>query len=226
MRKQIAIIGIFALVMLVGSIVAYAMWYQTLLINNYVNTGKLDFAFKYGTVSTTDPVNTPDQMVNYTLIPQKEIIPVPENKDVGTTYVKLIDTDGDGDYDALNVTIVNGYPWYYTHIGFTVVNSGTIPLKIWRIRFYNGTGTSTYYSVYSEQNANGTMIDLNGDGKPDILMWWGDNFGLQLHPGQTADISFDITILQDMPQNANLTFIIYYDAIQWNEYDSNVPSGR
>ncbi|NPA95966.1 MAG: hypothetical protein GXO32_00005, partial [Crenarchaeota archaeon] len=124
-------------------------------------------------------------------------------------------------YDTMVVTLHNVYPWYYTHIAFKVTNDGTIPVKIWRV-VIDG---KYYYKLNEQQLRQGVEIDLNHDGKPDVLIWWGDNFGAQLHPGQSADISFDITVLQGAPQGATLTLTISLQAVQWNEYSPGPIGG-
>lgn len=200
-----------------------AMWSEQLRINTYTNTGKLDWEFVNGTLTYMDACGlTPGYGYyggndwNASYLPQPGAIQL--DKDVGCTAVSLIDTDSDGDSDTMNITLINVYPWYYTHIAFKVHNDGTIPLKIWRIRISNDTHTWNFYEINEQILQQGLPIDLNGDGLNDTLIWWGDNFGVQLHPCQSADISLDITILQDAPQNTMLTIYIQLDAVQWNEY--------
>jgi len=225
-KLSIVLIPIF-LLLLATATVAYAMWSETLKVNVTAKTGELDWGFsstvivldscEYAQNNDYNATNYPDLsgMLGVTRL----------TKDVGCTNVTLIDSDNDNDYDTLNITIRNGYPWYYSHIEFFVCNNGTIPLKIWRLIINNGTHELTYYAVTGR-----VEIDLTGDGKPDVAMWWGDNFGLQLDPyppppnrTNCADISFDLTVLQDAPENRTLTFLLKLDAIQWNEYDENVP---
>ncbi|MFN3268756.1 MAG: hypothetical protein ACK416_05820, partial [Zestosphaera sp.] len=111
------------------------------------------------------------------------------------------------------------YPWYYTHIAFKVHNDGTIPLKIWRVIIND----VAYYELNEQELQQGVELDLNGDGEPDVTVWWGDNFGVQLEPCQSADISFDLTVLQAAPEGATLTIYISFEAIQWNEYYVPTP---
>ena len=111
------------------------------------------------------------------------------------------------------------YPWYYTHIAFKVCNDGTIPVKIWRVQV-----DDQYYYELNEQELNqGVEVDLNNDTLPDLTIWWGDNFGKQLHPGQCADISLDLTVLQPAPQGTTLSFLVLLQAVQWNEYSTPTP---
>ena len=198
-----------------------AMWSETLRMNADVSTGELDWEIVSGGLIYHDSCGLQDGYGmaggydwNASYLPQPGAIQL--DKDVGCTEIELVDTDGDGDYDAMEVTLVNVYPWYYNHIAFKVHNDGTIPLKIWRI-IIDG---NVYYELNEQELQQGVELDLTGDGNPDVLIWWGDNFGVQLHPCESADISFDITVLQDAPEGATLTFTVTFDAIQWNEYEA------
>jgi len=203
--------------------VGVAMWYETLRVNVAVATGEVDWEFVRGSLTWLDACGLPpgyyplgnDWNASYLPEPGADQL----DKDVGCTDVTLIDSDRDGDYDTMNVTLHKVYPWYYTHIAFKVHNNGNVPIKIWRV-IING---QEFYELNEQELQQGLELDLTDDGKPDILIWWGDNFGVQLHPCRSADISFDITVLQDAPQDWTLKFTISFEAIQWNEY--YVPSG-
>jgi len=199
------------------------MWSQQLKVNTYVGTGELNWEFVNGTLAYMDACGLRPGYGNYGGNDWNATnLPLPGStqldKDVGCTNVSLIDSDGDGDSDTLNITLINVYPWYYTHIAFKVHNDGTIPLKIWRVKISNDTYTWIFYELNEQILQQGLPLDLNGDGVNDTLIWWGDNFGTQLHPCRSADISLDITILQGAPQKASLTIYIQLDAVQWNEY--------
>ena len=211
-KTAISMLAIFIVAISVVS-VAYAMWSGTLRANVTVKTGEVDWEI-YNVNIWLDkcayPIN--DYFWNATLGNYEQT-----NKDVGCTNVTLMDSDLDGDYDTMNVTIHNAYPWYYTHIAFKVHNDGSIPIKVWKI-VVDGT---EYFEI---QPGQGILIDLNNDSKPDVQMWWGDSFGTQIEPCSSVDISFDLTVLQDAPENSTLTFTISFMAIQWNEYEENVPT--
>ena len=204
---------------------ASALWWERLDVSMTANTGELDWEFRNNTVFTSDPCNNsagdpvtwPDTNA---FPPDYSPVMAPEGKDVGCTDTWLADTDSDGDYDTLNVEIHNAYPYYVTEVDFRVWNTGTIPLKIWRIVVQLDNGT-TY--TYTEENPDtvedeGLYLDLNNDTLSDVIMLWGDNFGNQLETGQSADISLTVIVLQEAPQGADLHFQISLDAVQWNEY--------
>ncbi len=209
---------------------ASALWYKTMTTDVTVHTGELDWEFINLTHMVNDPCTNglvPISWPDTNAFPWNDFKPTaaPENKDVGCTDVNLVDTDGDGDYDTLNVTIHNAYPYYYSQVDFEVTNIGTIPLKIWRIDVILDNGTIYEFTEINpnEVENEGLYLDLNGDNQPDVLLLWGDNFGTQLETGQGADISLHLTVLQSAPQNATLHFMIGLDAVQWNEYNEVVP---
>jgi hypothetical protein len=221
---KILTIGAIALVLLASSIVGYSMWSDALHINSQVNTGDVGIGFIASTLIYSDSCGSPPGYGynggydwNATGFPDRNHF-IQLDKDVACTEAELVGTPNDGYYPELNVTIHNAYPWYYTHIAFKVCNSGTIPVKIWRI-LLNGT---YYYEINAPEVRHGVYMDLNGDGVNDVVVWWGDNFGAQLEPGDCADISFDIVVLQGAPQGQDLSFTVQLEAVQWNEY--SVPS--
>ena len=210
-------------VLLAGA--ASALWWEDLNANITAATGELDWEFRNNTVFTSDPCTTsngtPVSWPDTNAFPP-DYVPVmaPEGKDVGCTSTQLLDGDGDGDMDTLSVEIHNAYPYYSTEVDFRVWNTGTIPLKIWRIVVQLDNGT-TY--TFTETNPDtvedeGLYLDLNNDTLSDIILLWGDNFGKQLETGQNADISMNIIVLQEAPQGQDLHFQISLDAVQWNEY--------
>ncbi|MCE4625634.1 MAG: hypothetical protein F7C35_07225 [Desulfurococcales archaeon] len=210
---------------------ASALWYMTLDVNVTATTGELDWEIRNNTIYTNDPCT--DNLGNNITWPDTNAFPpdfdpviAPEGKDVGCTAIEPIDTDLDGDYDTLNITIHNAYPYYATEVDFRVRNTGTIPLKIWRIQVILDNGTTMNYTELNpdEVENEGLYLDLNEDGYADVLFLWGDNFGVQLETGQSADESLHIVVLQEAPQNATLHFMIGLDAVQWNEYDSVISS--
>jgi len=214
----------FSIILLIlSAATALALWSETLRVNVAVGTGEVDWEI-VGPVTWLDACGLlpgygyfRGNDWNASYLPEPGAVQL--DKDVGCTDVTLIDSDGDGDYDTMNITLSNVYPWYYTRTSFKVHNDGSIPIKIWRV-IINGR---EFYELNEQELQQGVELDLTGDGKPDVLIWWGDNFGVQLEPCRSADVGLDITVLQDAPQGSTLSFTVSLEAIQWNEY--YVPSG-
>lgn len=187
--------------------IGYAMWQKTLTITTTVNTGKLDWEIESGSVTIRDPKDPPT---------------IDSTCDVGITHIRLLDknvgygtyelkdTDGDGDYDELEVTLGNVYPSYYNHIDFWLHNDGSIPLIVEKVIIQG----QEYWS-----NPGVLNLDLSGDGNPDIELRYGDSFGTQLHYCESVNISFDVHVLQAAAQGQTLTFTISIVAVQYNEYN-------
>ena len=128
---------------------------------------------------------------------------------MGSTTGEFKDTDNDGDLDKLEVKVHNAYPCYYNHLDVWLHNNGTIPLIVQKV-IIDGNEFSALPVV--------VCLDLDNDGKNDIIIRWGDSFGVQLHPCDSVNLSFDFHILQNAPENSELKFTIEIVAIQYNEY--------
>ena len=221
---------ILAVLLVAGMAGATALWYENLTVDVSLATGELDIEFRNNTVFTSDPCF--DNLGNPITWPDTNAFPpdfdpviAPEGKDVGCTMVEFHDTDSDGDMDHLNITLSNVYPYYATEVDFRIRNVGTIPLKIWKIEVILDNGTSYNFTEINpdQVETEGLYLDLDGDGESDVLFLWGDNFGVQLEPGDHADISLFLVVLQPAPENATLHFMVGLDAVQWNEYCDVVP---
>lgn len=217
------VLYVFSIISLIVTLSALAMWSETLKVNTYVSTGEVDVEFVNGTLIYLDACGLqPGYGVyggndwNASNYPQP--LAVQLGKDVGCVNVTLYDSDNDGDSDTMKVELRNVYPWYYTHIAFKIHNNGNVPVKIWKVILNNGTHDFIYYELNEQELHQGEEIDVTSDGNPDLTIWWGNNFGEQLEPCESVDISWDITVLQNAPQNTTLTFTIKLIVIQWNEY--------
>ena len=185
---------------------AYAHWSDILWIEGSVATGDAEWEFLYNSISQKDPPGTNDWTCDYGLINLRQL-----DKDIGSTTCEFVDTDGDGDWDTLAVSLDTVYPCYYEHIAFYVQNIGTVPLVIQKVVLDGQEYTAPFYAT----------LDLDGDGYDDIEIYYGNNFGQQMDPYPTipykVDISFDIHVLQDAPEGTTLSFTIEIIAVNWNE---------
>jgi len=199
-----------ALVLALGTMgVGYAMWFEDLYIDGIVNTGELDWQFLCGSVICGDPGTTIDKQCGDNF---ENPYPESTGKHVGTTEVVCLDTDQDGDVDTLQVTVTNGYPHYYVHVAWRACNNGTIPLHFERAIIGSGAVEYPFYDVPAS-----ATLDGDGDGIMDIEVWFGNNFGAQVHPGDCIDQSFDLHLLQQPVMLQSYTFFIKLTAVQYNE---------
>lgn len=206
-KSKTALPAIVAIALIVLAIAgfAYAHWSETLWLNGTVKTGNMCAEFEFNMHSQKDPFGPYNDYtcdVNFTNIHQI-------NKNVGHTNITYVDTDNDGCNDTLKIDMGNVYPCYYEHIGFWIHNCGTIPWKIWRVIFNPGN-VIIYEPGY-------LTLDLNNDGKADIEIKWGNEFDRQKDPCEDFEVSFQIHILQPIPENSTLTFTITIEMVNWNE---------
>lgn len=110
----------------------------------------------------------------------------------------------------MTVTFDGVYPGYYGDVYFWVHNCGTIPLHIDHLDlYYEGTLIEIFTSTFRHEF---------GD---DFELRYGNNFGVQMHPCDEVEISFDIHIFQGAEEGTTYTFTMVLVAIQWNEYYVN-----
>ena len=209
MVRRLGKVGVLflALVLALGGIgAAFAAWTDTLTISGTVSTGSLCMGFLYPEKDIEIKDQGPDWTCDTgTLF---NVRPVPEGKDVGnTTLISVEDTDGDGCKDTMTLLMNDVYPSYYNHIDFWLIAGGTIPQIIHSVDFTFDGETKTLYQT-------GYLL------WPDKFeLYWGDNFGVQRHPGDQTNMSFDYHFLQDLlEQNHQYTLTIHINTVQWNKY--------
>jgi len=200
LNKKLATIPVFLI--FVSAIVglAYAHWTKTFTITGNVTTTELDWRLQSPSCLDGDNENdyTCDDSWSY----------IQGDKDVGgPTLLELVDSDGDGDEDTLNVTLQNVYPGYYERITFDVYNNGKMPLIFKKVIINGQEFTSDHPTV---------SLDLNNDGKDDIKIKFADNLGEQLDPDDSFSETIHILILQSCIEGQTLTFTIQLVAENWS----------
>jgi hypothetical protein len=222
--KKIGLLMLTLVVALGALGIGYAAWTDDINVTGTVETGKLCLDIQSGTIEevggcpdknwsgwvTTTSAHTRSCPPGYKFV---SIYNAPEGKCVADVTFNPIDTDANGFYDKLEVTINNAYPHFAADISFWICNCGTIPLIV-----------------------QAPVIEQS----PFLLIQYGDNIGAQLHPEDCVEISFYVGVVQHegyfnqahqwivddpnaalLPQNATLTFTIDITGIQWNEYSAN-----
>jgi len=186
---------------------SYAHWSDTLWLKGTVTTGKLCAEFEEGMEIQKDPFG---QFNDWTC--EEEFIDIHQlTKNIGYTNLTYETKDHDNCPNTLKIDMVNVYPCYYEHISFWVKNCGTVPWVLTEVIFNPGHVVITKKGTYF-------TLDLNGDGKADIEIKWGDNFGSQTDPGEDFEISFHIHVLEPIPKDSVLSFTAEINVINWNEY--------
>jgi len=181
---------------------SYAHWSDTLWLKGTVTTGTL--CAEFIDVSNVKD-HGPDWTCDYGITDIRLLDPP---KDIGSTTAWIVE-DGKCP-DTIMVVMDNVYPCYYEEISFHIRNCGTIPWVITKVTFKPGNIVITKPDYLT--------LDLTGDGKADIELKWGDNFGVQIDPGTEIEVSFKIHVLQDAPQDTPMSFTAEIEMINWNEY--------
>jgi len=194
-NKKLITIPMLLIFALVLTGFAYAHWEKIITINGSVDTAKL-YAELVEPITTTDHGN--DWTCDEGLTNVRQL-----TKDVGSSSATIVASD------KMKVVLTNVYPCYYEHISFWIHNSGEIPWRINRVIFNPG-GIVIQETSYLK-------LDLNGDGKMDVEIYWGNNFGTQVDPCEKVDLSFEIHVLQDAPKGQALAFTVEIVVRNWNE---------
>lgn len=214
MRGRFAKIGMLflALVACVGVMgVGVAHWTDALNIEGTVETGVVCLEF-------VEPRTVLDRFA-----PPPYYPPVEADWNCGNGFVNVHEVDknvgwgsavyvGSVPYKTLEVSLFNTYPGYYNHVDFWVHNCGTVPVVIDRVVLRDAGG-----NILAEITSPGIMtVDLSGDGDPDFEINWGDNFGVQVHPCNSLDLSFGMHVMQDDIEASTLRFYVDIVGLQWN----------
>lgn len=232
--KVLALVLVFAFAALGG---AYAMWSDSLVINETVSTGIVDVQF-------TDLFN-PDPAPNYAgyegnvygvtgLEGLDELDPgnPNANKNVAFMTAAISDqTTGDeGAYsnvdDMLTITLGNGYPGYQERIFTTIENTGTVPAKF-DIEALEALALKEKLLIEIWFDADPTQAKDTGE---DYMVWNNSGRtpalaldGYQIDPGEKIPVAIYTRVLQEADQNSEYQFSITLKAIQWNEYNFALP---
>jgi hypothetical protein len=205
--KKLTTTAIATLAVLIAVGVAFALWADVLKIHIEVNTGNVDVQF--GSWSVTEYVGFPDSSGGWSFVPEGSD---PEAKDVGQCAVTLEDIEneeedsglgtpaGNDDLD-MKISISNGYPGYKCEVTFEVVNTGTIPVKLY---FFDQSGNRlTLPATFTIDDAVTCTLD-------------GED-GAQVHPDESATYTLSCVVEQSASEDAQYSTQIYIQARQWNE---------
>jgi len=199
-NKKILVLPALVIFSLLVSGLAYAHWEKIVTINGTVQTGILCASF-------SEPLFQKDIGNDWTIAENMDYKTIHQlGKDVGSCSI-VINPDND---EVLEVRLDNVYPSYFTEFDFGLYNCGTIPWRIQEVIFNPGGIVLTH--------SGNLRLDLTGDNKDDVQVHWGNSFGDQIDSGNSADLSFGVHVLENMPQDQRgLTFTVQIVVWNWNE---------
>ena len=160
---------------------AAALWWESLYVDVTVNSGTLDTQLSvHG--SGDNEIQLAHDMGE----------PHPEVKDVSNITCTLGD-----DGKSIDVVIQNAYPGITYYCDIDLSNTGTIPFKVYSIKFSgNLTDVAEYFGF-----TNDTIVE-----------------GLQLEPGHMALDRLEVTLSNHAHEGAVYTGHVEIVVEQWNEY--------
>jgi hypothetical protein len=213
--KKIIFIAM-ALVLALGTLgVGYAMWSDTVTIQTNISTGSVDIDIvgqleldTYPPNGVYYPTTTPDWTTNDGFVGGFWQL------DKNVSWATSTFTE-----DFVTVNLYNTYPSNFNMVSIYVSNMGTIPVIIWKTDIWKGTDTSgppdwtllnsQYLAMDFDTPANGADIEIS----------YGDNFGVQIEPGDNSlEMSYWIHTLQAAGQDQDYTWTMKITAVQYNEY--------
>ena len=169
----------------------YAMWFVALPVDITVATGHIGLEFT--DFNCSDVPGDPD---------------LGQTKDVASAECVLVDTDGDGGHDTLQITVFNAYPGFQMMVENVVIQGqGTVPVHI----------TDTSFTFDGDDG--GLVMDLEG-------FWTDSNLVcLQIHAGDviTGNFWLHMSVEQVALESHAYTFLVAIDYAQWNE--THCPPG-
>ena len=208
--KKLTTTAIATLAVLIAVGVAFALWADVLKIHVEVNTGNVDVQF--GGYSVTEYVRLPDGNGGWNFVEEGED---PEAKDVGQCTVTLTEiedeetdgplagesTAGDNDLDLV-ITITNGFPGYRCDVEFEVVNTGSIPVKLY---FFDENGNRLTLPATFTFETDEVTCTLSGTDEA------------QVHPDESELYTLSCVVEQEADEDSTYDVQIYIQARQWNE---------
>ena len=203
--KKLTTTAIATLAVLIAVGVAFALWADVLKIHIEVETGDVDVEF--GGYSVTEYVGFPDGNGGWNFVQEGSDS---EAKDVGQCTITLTEyeneegmnpsTAGDNDADLM-ITISNGYPGYKCEVQFEVVNTGSIPVKLY---FFDEDGNRLPLpATFTLDSA--VACTLEGEDKA------------QTHPDRSKVYKLSCVVEQEAAEGSTYSTQIYIQARQWNE---------
>jgi len=181
---------------------AFGHWSSVANVNAQITSGDLCFNI----------VGNPTQLDHgddWTLVNQSAPLDIANNPlaitdcNIGSTTVTV-------QHGCLHIVMNNVYPTYANEFSFDLHNCGTVPLVLTNVTFIPENNTQGWHAVTAVTSSSSQYftLDLNGDGQPDLEVFWAGFIGYTFCPGVTLENSFYIHFLEPVPQHVTLVLDI------------------
>jgi len=168
--KMAAIFGVLIIGLAVMA-ASYAQWTEKLDISGSVATGELDAGFS-ACSCTDNEVGT--------------------GYDAGVVSCELKDEDGDGDNELAEISITNAYPGYEANCTLTIMNTGSIPLRVASVNIDNPNPSELDVSISNDPT--NTTLDV----------------------GETVTFNVVALVTENAEELSGYSFNVTVDIVQFN----------
>lgn len=141
------------------------------------------------------------------------------DKDVGCTTVTGTDSDNDGKWETMTITITDAYPCYISGVTYDVVNTGSVPIEIVGIRAVGEVPAELH--VTSIDLAREGVFDMC-DIKTGTVIEITEDIRAQIDPGEAHKAGIGVSVSDpyygcpECDENASYTFTVEIQTQQWN----------
>jgi len=195
--KKVKVLAMMLVLSLTMMGAAYAVWQDTLVIEETVSTGELNVLWV--------PVVTDDSGGNYADHSNDTSVGSLDRLDPGNENIAKnvgnIEVDVDpNDENKLIVTLTNGYPGYQQTVTAMISNNGTVPVAL-EVTAASDVPEWVHFDIEALNGLEGVVID----------------------PGMTEVVTLTYRIANNAPMDTTYTATHTINAIQWNAYDFGLP---
>jgi len=195
--KKVKVLAMMLVLSLTMMGAAYAVWQDTLVIEETVSTGELNVLWV--PVVTDDSGGNYEDHGNDTSVGSLDRLD-PGNENIAKN-VGNIEVDVDpNDENKLIVTLTNGYPGYQQTVTAMISNNGTVPVAL-EVTAANDVPEWVHFDIEALNGLEGVVID----------------------PGMTEVVTLTYRIANNAPMDTTYTATHTINAIQWNAYNFGLP---
>lgn len=205
--------------------VGFAQWHEDLTIVGDVHTGDVNAGMELveswdlGTTANPGYAKDPDPAKGTQGPDYPGGTTARLDKDVGCTTVTGTDSDTDGKWETMTITITDAYPCYISGVTYNVVNTGSVPIEIVGIRAVGEVPAELYVMSIDLEKVGvlgmcliktGTVIEISEDNRA------------QIDPGEAHKAGIGVSVgdphygCPAPDENTSYTFTVEIQTQQWN----------